>query len=96
MPFVKGQSGNPKGRKKGSLDKRTEAWNNLGEFITEEGAQRAMRILGTLKDRDYLDQYGKLLQYFKPKRHHTQAEVESRGLDKITVEIVKSDHTDNK
>ena len=52
--------------------KKTTQWEQLGDFITKAGAIRAMKILGEMSDEDYLDQYGKLLAYFKPRLASTQ------------------------
>jgi len=49
---------------------KTKQWEELGEFITQSGAERAMRILNQLPDQDFLEQYNKLLNYFKPKITH--------------------------
>ena len=46
---------------------RTKQWEQLGEFITQSGAERAMSILNKLSDDQFLEQYNKLLNYFKPK-----------------------------
>ncbi len=53
---------------------KTEQWEALGDFLTEKGARRAMEVLDALDDEAYLEQYGKLLNYFKPKRQATQVE----------------------
>ena len=69
-----GVSNNPNGRFKGSKNKRTQEWEKLGEFITEKGAAKAMRILNNMDDETYLDQFGKLLNYFKPKMSYVVQE----------------------
>ena len=65
--FVKGQSGNPKGRAKGEQNKKTKMWHALGEYFVTEGAQRCMQILAESPDKDFLIYYEKMLNYFKPK-----------------------------
>ncbi len=68
----KGNTNNPKGKPKGTKSAKTKQWEALGDFLTDEGANRAMKVLENLSDKDFLDQYGKLLNYFKPKMQNTQ------------------------
>jgi hypothetical protein len=68
MAFKKGESGNPTGRPNGAVNKRTEMWNQLGEYVVTSGAQRAMTILGDMDDEDFLHYYLTMLEYFKPKQ----------------------------
>jgi hypothetical protein len=71
MPFVKGKSGNPEGRPQGAISERTKRWEELGEYITTAGAERAMEALNALPDEEFLEQYAKFLEYFKPKQART-------------------------
>lgn len=68
MAFKKGESGNPTGRPNGAVNKKTEMWNQLGEYVVTSGAQRAMTILGDMDDEDFLHYYLTMLEYFKPKQ----------------------------
>jgi hypothetical protein len=68
MAFKKGESGNPTGRPNGAINKKTEMWNQLGEYVVTSGAQRAMTILGDMDDEDFLHYYLTMLEYFKPKQ----------------------------
>jgi len=58
---------------------KNQQWDELGDFITAKGAKRAMGILATLNDEDYLDQYGKLLNYFKPRLQATSLDANLSG-----------------
>ncbi len=60
-----------KAGKKSGKTLKTRQWEALGDFLTEKGAERAMEVLDSLADMDYLEQYGKLLNYFKPKQQST-------------------------
>jgi len=65
---------------------KTKQWEQLGDFLTDAGAKRAMDILNDLPDDEYLDQFGKLLNYFKPRMQSTQldANVTERVITGIT------------
>ena len=68
----------PKGHKgykpKGSVSSKTIAWNNLGDFITEQGAERLKRIMNESDDATFMKVYIQLLEYFKPKQSRTELE----------------------
>jgi hypothetical protein len=87
MAFKKGESGNPTGRPNGAVNKRTEMWNQLGEYVVTSGAQRAMTILGDMDDEDFLHYYLTMLEYFKPK----QARQTIVGESDAPVQIVIND-----
>lgn len=59
-------NGNP-GRPKGSLSPKTKAWDELGEYIVGEGAQRYMESIKKLPDDEYSERFQHILEYFKPK-----------------------------
>jgi hypothetical protein len=68
MPFEKGKTGNPNGRPRGAVSEKTKLWEELGHYIVEGGAQRAMVALQSLEDDEFLDKYMTMLEYFKPKQ----------------------------
>jgi len=72
MGLKKGQTNNPNGRKKGSKNKRTIEWEQLGEFITAEGAKRAAKIMMECEDEQFMNHYKSMLEYFKPKQARTE------------------------
>lgn len=86
----------PKGHKgykpKGAISAKTIAWNNLGEFITEQGANRLKRILAEADDATFMKVYIQLIEYFKPKQSRIEPE-KFRGPQKITVSIIGRDKT---
>jgi hypothetical protein len=69
--FKKGKSGNPLGKPVGTISERTRMWEELGDYITTKGAERAMEVLHDLPDDEFLEQYSKFLEYFKPKQART-------------------------
>lgn len=76
MAFKKGQSGNKEGRKEGSKNLRTKQWEALGEALLTQHSERANQILATCDDDKFLDNYSKLLEYFKPKQQRTEMKME--------------------
>jgi hypothetical protein len=82
----KGETNNPDGRPVGSKNVKTVQWEALGDFLTEKGAKRAMKVLDELDDEAYLDQYGKLLNYFKPKMQSSQIDA---NIGNVTIDPKK-------
>jgi len=80
VPFAKGNPGKPKG----AISKRLQLWQALGEYVVNEGAERAMEVLATLDDEQFLEQYMKMLEYFKPK----QARVTHAGDAEAPINII--------
>jgi len=80
------------GRVKGTANKKTEQWDALGDFMTDTGAERATRILSTLNDKEYLEQYGKLLNYFKPKYQNTTIDANVTAVQPIVFENISKEN----
>ncbi len=70
MPFKKNRK-KTGGKIKGTKNKKTLAWDQLGDFFTEAGAERAKNILINATDKDFMLYYDKLMEYFKPKLQRT-------------------------
>lgn len=94
MGLPKGQTNNANGRPVGSKNKRTEQWEQLGESITGQQAEKFNAFLDKLwSSRDDQDKmiaselYLKTLEYFKPK----QARQTIVGEGDAPVQIVISD-----
>ena len=84
MPAPKGNkysTGRPAGTKK----EKTLQWEALGEALLTKHSERANRILETMPDDKFLDNYGKLLEYFKPKQART--EIKQEGTQQVEVVI---------
>lgn len=68
MGLPKGKTNNPNGRGKGVKTKKTKAWEQIGDFLTEAGAQRAKKIMDKADDDSFMRYYAMFLEYFKPKQ----------------------------
>lgn len=74
--FKKGQSGNPKGKEPGTKNARTEQWEALGQALVSKHAGRANEIMEDCDDETFMDNFHKLLEYFKPKQQKVTATVD--------------------
>jgi hypothetical protein len=86
MPAPKGNKYST-GRPAGSKNERTKQWEDLGEALLTRHAERANRIMETMPDDKFLDNYGKLLEYFKPKQART--EIKQEGTQQVEVIITR-------
>lgn len=87
MGLKKGQTNNPHGRKVGSKNKKTEQWNQLGEYLIGGAADRAMEIMSKSKDKEFMIHYGNLLNYFKPKQQSVNGNLSTGG--DITIRVIR-------
>ena len=90
MAQPKGKTGNPNGRPVGSKNERTLQWEALGHALLTEHAERARELLAQLPPDKFLDHYGKLLEYFKPKQ--SRSEVSSTNDTHVTYTIKRGDN----
>ena len=51
----------------GAISQKTKAWEELGEYIAQDGAQRYMVALKRLEDDKFVDRFEHVLEFFKPK-----------------------------
>lgn len=89
MKFEAGNKGKPKGAK----SHKTLAWEFLGDFITETGAERVKEILSDCPPEKFMVYYPLLLEYFKPKLART--EVKNEGEQILTVRFLEDDGTND-
>ena len=85
MKFEKGHKGY---KPKGAISQKTREWDNLGEFLTQSGAERAASIMSSCDDEQFMKYYTQMLEYFKPK--HARSEVTNKGETKTIVEFVRT------
>ena len=83
--FEKGHKGY---KPKGAVSEKTKAWERLGEFITENGAERIKTILASCEPEDFIKYYTALLEYFKPKLARTESKVESKVEGSLTLNVI--------
>ena len=74
MPFKKGQSGNPKGKAKGTISKKTAMWHEIGDWFVGDGIEAYKSNLVELLTHENvdvrlkaMDKFNALIEFFKPK-----------------------------
>jgi len=63
----KGVSNNPAGKPVGIKNQKTLEWESFGRELIEGGIPRVQGIMKDADDKQFMDYYGMLLEYFKPK-----------------------------
>lgn len=96
MPFKKGQSGNPKGKPKGAIGKKTQQWDLLADTLTGEQSTNFTELMSELwngSKEDKLtaaDLYIKMVEYFKPKMSRVDNQISGDlGINSIVFEDAK-------
>ena len=49
-------------------------WDELGEYIVNDGAKKALGIIKGYSDEKYVAAFEKFLEYFKPKQQRADAQ----------------------
>jgi hypothetical protein len=89
MPYEKGNSGNPTGRRKGSPNKATaHAREVIADALAGTDAATLRAKLAALEGKDFIDAYVKLAEFITPKMQRTTVAAEQgKGLIKVTLRI---------
>ncbi len=80
MPFVKGQSGNPKGRRKGSTNKANRVVKRLLENMVSDNAKDIRREFAGLSGKAKIDAFIALMPYIIPKLQATSLDLDLNKL----------------
>lgn len=88
MPFKKGQSGNPAGRKPGTANKATRAVREVMAEFAQLNAEAASRKLNEIEDpKDWLDAYLKALEFALPKLARVERGIPDATDEEILAEV---------
>jgi len=85
------KKGNP-GRQHGSVGKKTKQWDEIGDYLINEGANKFIDILRKQDDQKFIQYYTTILEYFKPKQVRSDNFNRSEG--KLQIEITYGDDND--
>ena len=75
--FIKGVSGNPEGKPKGTISEKSKIWNEIGEWFKGDGLEAYQKELMTMQKeepKEFLKRYEAMLEYFAPKLQRTEFE----------------------
>lgn len=75
--WKKGEGGRPKGVK----NKKTRQWDAIGDYISNEGAERFLQIMEESNDKEYIDKMLAILNYFKPRLASTTNKNENTNIE---------------
>lgn len=87
------KNGNP-GKQKGTILHKTKAWNELGDFFTKAGAEKAMNIMMNSKEDKFMKYYILLLEYFKPKHQRIEHIDDPNAQDKTIIVLPSNGRKD--
>jgi hypothetical protein len=91
MPFKKGESGNPKGKPKGTKNKTTIAGKEtIANYFENGGLDDLLTDIALLDDRDRVNAKIKLIEYYIPKQKEVDIKGEFKN-DTVNVTFTKID-----
>ena len=96
MPFTKGQSGNPMGRPKGSLNRNTAHLRELISFFLNSNFETISIDFEALQPKDRIKYYCELLQFGLPKLQTTVMESRYDSLPEDQIDEIISGIINNK
>ena len=97
--FQKGQSGNPKGREKGSKNKTTTEFKEHLNRLLEESAPSMHKWLKDIAAEDPVkafDILSKFAEYIHPKLQRTEQDVNHKGQVDLNAKVTFIGHSDSK
>ena len=74
------------------MPERVKQWEELGKALVERHSDRANQVLDNLDDEKFIDQYCKLLEYFRPKLQRSEVKQDNGPVE---IRIVRDYGTGN-
>jgi len=63
---------------KGQKTAKTKAWETIGEYLLNDGAERAKKIMLSSDNENFMKYYITLLEYFRPKQARTEMNIDCK------------------
>lgn len=76
------------GKKKGSVNQRTQQWETFSEYCLNGGLKRFEQELNRLEGKDFVSAFTTLLEFLKPKLARAEMKHEGEISQKIKIEII--------
>jgi len=84
-PIQKGETRNPSGRPQGAISKKNEQWAVLHESIAGIHTKRFNEVLSKLDDEKFMDNYLRIIEYFKPRLQRAENINMNAELDRVVL-----------
>ena len=84
-PAVKGEVRNPEGRAAGTKIRKTKQWEVLHEHISGVHTERFNKAMKALPDKEFIDAYLRILEYFKPRLQRAENINMNTQLDRVVL-----------
>lgn len=93
--YVRGESGNLKGKPKGAKSEKVKFWNQLKEWMVEEGSEKFKSELMKLQGKEFVTAYSQTLEYFKPKLSRAEVKNENNSTLTIKREVITKNESES-
>jgi hypothetical protein len=87
VPAKKGEVRNPHGKAVGTKTDKRKQWEVLHESIAGVHTDRFNRVLSKLDDKEFMDNYLRILEYFKPRLQRAENINANVELDKVVLNL---------
>lgn len=94
MAFQKGRS-KTGGIKKGQIQNRTRQWQEIGDYLTNQGVDRVLTVLNQSSDNDFMNYFDHLIRYFKPQLSSIATKEEVENETEIEMDKEQKEDLDN-
>ena len=84
------KAGNP-GKPKGAISEKTKFWNELKDFMVNEGAVRWKEELMKMEGQAFVSSYNNALEFFQPKLSRAQVEANTNLVHTFKVDFEGED-----
>jgi len=82
MTFKPGHKKIPgSGMQPGQKTAKVEAWERIGEYVIGEGADRYLKIMQEMPDKEFTKEFQAIIEYFHPKLQRSEIKAEFSDLN---------------